>query len=129
MPACATPELWPVWCMAGRGSRSSTTTLRPARRRASSRATARPRMPAPTTAKSASATAPAYAARGRAGRLPGMPAYVLARQRVPDPDADALRRYREASGALVERFGGRFLVRGGPIDTLEGDAGADRIVV
>ena len=58
-----------------------------------------------------------------------MPAYVLARQRIPDPDADALRRYREASPALVERFGGRFLVRGGSIDTLEGDAGADRIVV
>ena len=58
-----------------------------------------------------------------------MPAYVLARQRVPDPDADALRQYREASGPLLERFGGRFLVRGGPIDTLEGDAGADRIVV
>jgi uncharacterized protein (DUF1330 family) len=58
-----------------------------------------------------------------------MPAYVLALQRVPDPDADALRRYREGSGALLQRFGGRFLVRGGPIDTLEGDAGADRIAV
>ena len=58
-----------------------------------------------------------------------MPAYVLARQRIPDPDADALRRYREASGPLVERFGGRFIVRGGPIDTLEGEAGANRISV
>jgi uncharacterized protein (DUF1330 family) len=58
-----------------------------------------------------------------------MPAYVIARQRMPDPDVDELRRYREGSGPLVTRFGGRFIVRGGPIDVLEGEAGADRIAV
>jgi uncharacterized protein (DUF1330 family) len=58
-----------------------------------------------------------------------MPAYVIVQQRIPDPDADELRRYREGSGPLVDRFGGRFIVRGGPIDVLEGEAAADRIVV
>jgi uncharacterized protein (DUF1330 family) len=58
-----------------------------------------------------------------------MPAYVISRQRIPDPGAEAIRRYREASGPLLERYGGRFIVRGGPIDALEGDAGADRVAV
>src|SRR4051812_26048428 len=51
MPAWMTPELRPVWCWAISFSRSSTTTLRP--RACSSRATARPTIPAPTTAMSA----------------------------------------------------------------------------
>ena len=58
-----------------------------------------------------------------------MPAYVISHQRVPDPDADELARYREASGPIVTRYGGRFIARGGPIDVLEGDANADRIAV
>src|SRR5262245_38183668 len=52
-----TPELWPVWCPAMAGSRSSTCTDRPGWRASSSRATARPRMPAPTTATSYSPAA------------------------------------------------------------------------
>src|SRR4051795_9061626 len=54
MPACRTPELWPVWWKPGTGSRSSTLTLRPGSRASSSRATARPMMPAPTTTTSGS---------------------------------------------------------------------------
>ena len=54
MPAWTTPLLWPVWCWASSGSRSSTTTLAPGRRRFSSQATASPRMPPPTTAMSCS---------------------------------------------------------------------------
>src|SRR4051794_37203061 len=50
MPAWMTPELWPVWCCAIVGSRSRTVTVWP--RLWSSRATARPTMPAPTTAMS-----------------------------------------------------------------------------
>src|SRR3954453_3551492 len=52
MPACTTPELWPVWCAPTRSSRSSTVTSSPGRRRRSSRAVARPRRPAPTTTRS-----------------------------------------------------------------------------
>src|SRR3954452_1934232 len=53
MPACATPELRPVWWTAGRLSRSSTTTRRSGSRRCSSRAAASPTIPAPTTTRSA----------------------------------------------------------------------------
>src|SRR5918994_747233 len=49
MPACTTPELWPVWWAARRSSFSRTSTFVPGRRRVSSRATARPTMPPPTT--------------------------------------------------------------------------------
>src|SRR3954469_21970119 len=52
MPACTTPLLWPVWWRAMPSSRSITATFRRGWRRASSRAAARPRMPAPTTATS-----------------------------------------------------------------------------
>src|SRR5690242_15222189 len=54
MPACRTPELWPVWWKPVTGSRSSTVTVRSGCRASSSRATARPMMPAPTTATSGS---------------------------------------------------------------------------
>src|SRR4051812_23647892 len=53
MPACTTPELWPVWWVPISASRSSTTIRRRGSRRPSSRATARPRIPAPTTTTSA----------------------------------------------------------------------------
>src|ERR671915_236631 len=55
MPAWMTPLLAPVWPVAGTGARSSTTALRSGRRRVSSRATARPTIPPPTTARSHSA--------------------------------------------------------------------------
>src|SRR4051795_10691367 len=54
MPACRTPELWPVWWKPATASRSSTLTLLPGARASSSRATARPTMPAPTTTTSGS---------------------------------------------------------------------------
>src|SRR5215210_731412 len=52
MPACRTPELCPVWWKPATGSRSRTETPRPGWRASSSRATARPMMPAPTTTTS-----------------------------------------------------------------------------
>src|SRR5919202_4854195 len=55
MPACTTPLLWPLWWAATSASRSNTATRRPGRRERSSRAVARPTMPAPTTARSHSA--------------------------------------------------------------------------
>src|SRR3954468_572373 len=54
MPAWATPELRPVWCNAGAGSRSRTATRRPGRRRWNSRAAASPTIPAPTKTASTS---------------------------------------------------------------------------
>src|SRR4051794_15266054 len=54
MPAWITPLLRPVWCRPTSCSFSSTQTLSPGRRISSSRATASPRMPAPTTARSQS---------------------------------------------------------------------------
>src|SRR5215211_689510 len=53
MPEWMTPLLCPVWCCAIACSFSSTVRPRPGRRLRSSRATASPRMPAPTTTTSA----------------------------------------------------------------------------
>jgi len=56
-----------------------------------------------------------------------MPAYLIARVRVTDPE-----RYREYAALAPEaiaRYGGRYLVRGGPITPLEGPEERDRIVV
>lgn len=44
--------------------------------------------------------------------------YVVAEVRVHD--ADAIARYRQLSSAAVEQYGGRFLVRGGASEILEG---------
>src|SRR5512133_1449166 len=52
MPAWITPLFAPVCPLPTSGARSTTTTRSPGRRRSSSRATASPTMPAPTTATS-----------------------------------------------------------------------------
>src|SRR3989454_8929577 len=52
MPEWMTPELWPVWCEARRGSFSRTTRRPPGWRSRSARAVARPTMPPPTMAMS-----------------------------------------------------------------------------
>jgi uncharacterized protein (DUF1330 family) len=56
-----------------------------------------------------------------------MAAYVLAQLNVHDPEG--FQRYREKVAPLVERFGGRYLVRGGAIETLEGELSASRLVI
>jgi uncharacterized protein (DUF1330 family) len=56
-----------------------------------------------------------------------MPAYLIADVEVHDPDAYA--RYRELSGASVARHGGRWVVRGGEHETIEGDWEPGRLVV
>jgi uncharacterized protein (DUF1330 family) len=48
-----------------------------------------------------------------------MAAYLVARLKVHDPDM--FQRYREAVTPLVDRFGGRFRVRGGELQVLEGE--------
>ena len=56
-----------------------------------------------------------------------MAAYVIADIAVEDPQTYA--RYRKDVGATLEKFGGRFLVRGGNVQALEGDWCPTRLVV
>lgn len=55
-----------------------------------------------------------------------MPAYMIARIEVTDPEDYAS--YASQTVALAERYGGRFLVKGGAMTQLEG-TGPDRHVV
>ena len=56
-----------------------------------------------------------------------MPAYIIARIEVTD--RDRYREYTDATPAAIARFGGRFIVRGGAILTLEGPPETRRVVV
>ena len=56
-----------------------------------------------------------------------MTAYVVVD--VASTDETRAARYRELSGPSIERHGGRFLVRGGPFDVLEGDWVPTRLVI
>jgi uncharacterized protein (DUF1330 family) len=56
-----------------------------------------------------------------------MSAYIMADIQVTDPVA--YDDYRPLAAASVARFGGRFIVRGGKIDLLEGEPQPERIVV
>lgn len=56
-----------------------------------------------------------------------MPAYVVIQVNVTDPEKyDA---YKKLSPATVENFGGRFVVRGGEAEDLEGSRPYGRLVV
>jgi uncharacterized protein (DUF1330 family) len=56
-----------------------------------------------------------------------MPAYIIADIQVTDPVA--YDDYRPLAAASIARFGGRFIVRGGKVDRLEGEPQPERIVV
>ena len=56
-----------------------------------------------------------------------MPAYIIARVDVTDPEK--YEGYKERTPAAVAKFGGRFIVRGGNIITLEGPEETRRVVV
>ena len=56
-----------------------------------------------------------------------MSAFVLVEVTVTNPEPYAA--YRDLAGASVARHGGRFIVRGGEVTTLEGDWNPQRIVV
>jgi uncharacterized protein (DUF1330 family) len=56
-----------------------------------------------------------------------MPGYVVYEGVVTDPDR--YERYKPKAAASIEAAGGRYLVRGGEIELLEGDAPAGRIVI
>jgi uncharacterized protein (DUF1330 family) len=56
-----------------------------------------------------------------------MSAFVIVEVTVTNPGLYAA--YRDLAGASVARHGGRFIVRGGAVTTLEGDWNPQRIVV
>ena len=56
-----------------------------------------------------------------------MVAYLIAEIQVTDPTT--YDQYRPLAAASIARFGGRFVVRGGKIDLLEGEPEPERIVV
>ena len=56
-----------------------------------------------------------------------MPAYPIAR--VDVTDWDRYREYTKATPAAIAHFGGRFVVRGGEMATLEGPEETRRLVV
>ena len=56
-----------------------------------------------------------------------MSAFVIVEVTITNPEPYAA--YRDLAGASVARHGGRFVVRGGEVTTLEGDWNPQRIVV
>lgn len=56
-----------------------------------------------------------------------MPTYVIAQFNVTD--CDGFEAYREAAPPIVEAYGGRFLVRGGAIASIEGETDRPRMIV
>jgi uncharacterized protein (DUF1330 family) len=56
-----------------------------------------------------------------------MSAYIIARVKVTDPDK--YKNYMALTPAAIEKAGGRFVVRGGEVTTLEGPEEDRRLVV
>jgi uncharacterized protein (DUF1330 family) len=56
-----------------------------------------------------------------------VPAYLILDIHVEDPDEYA--KYRERSPATLAAYGGRYLVRGGAMEVVEGDWSPERVVV
>ena len=56
-----------------------------------------------------------------------MPAYVIAEIEVKDPVT--YEEYRQVAGPTLAPYGGRFVVRGGAAERLEGERDPQRIVV
>ena len=56
-----------------------------------------------------------------------MPAYVIVEIDIVDPVG--YEEYKKLASATVEKYGGRYIVRGGKTEVLEGDWNPKRIVV
>jgi len=56
-----------------------------------------------------------------------MSAYLVCMVRVDDPET--YRKYTAETPAIIAKHGGRFLVRGGAIEAIEGEPFSDRLVV
>jgi uncharacterized protein (DUF1330 family) len=57
-----------------------------------------------------------------------MPAYMIVTAKIADRDA-FINGYGVAAGALVEKFGGKYVLRGPGAELLEGDFGAGASIV
>ena len=56
-----------------------------------------------------------------------MAAYLIANLQVTDPER--FNQYREQVAPMIARFGGRYLVRGGKVEVVEGNPGLHRVVI
>ena len=56
-----------------------------------------------------------------------MPAYVIAMMAIHDPEI--YRKYTDLTPPTVKKYGGRFLTRGEPVTTLEGEPYEHRMVI
>jgi len=56
-----------------------------------------------------------------------MSAYVIVEIEIVDPVG--YEEYKKLAGATVEKYGGKYIVRGGAVETLEGDWNPKRIVI
>src|SRR2546430_7197962 len=56
-----------------------------------------------------------------------MPAYIIVEIDIVDPIG--YEEYKKLAGATVEKYGGKYIVRGGKTEVLEGDWKPKRIVV
>ena len=56
-----------------------------------------------------------------------MAGYVIAHLIVTDPEP--FEAYRQKVPAVIESFGGRYLVRGGAVETMEGEWAVSRLVI
>ena len=56
-----------------------------------------------------------------------MPGYMIADVNVTDPEG--FEEYRKLVSATIEAYGGRYVVRGGATDTIEGDWSPSRLVI
>ena len=56
-----------------------------------------------------------------------MPAYVISE--VKFLDSDLIDRYRPLAAASIEKYGGRYIVRGGPVELVEGERDSERRLV
>jgi uncharacterized protein (DUF1330 family) len=53
--------------------------------------------------------------------------YLIASISITDPER--YERYKSKAPGVIGKYGGQYLVRGGTVDTVEGDLGLDRVVV
>ncbi|MCR9214896.1 MAG: DUF1330 domain-containing protein [Proteobacteria bacterium] len=56
-----------------------------------------------------------------------MAAYMIARINVTDPDQYEV--YKSLAPIAIKKYGGRYLTRGGPMETLEGPEETHRVVL
>jgi len=56
-----------------------------------------------------------------------MPAYVIVEIEIVDPTG--YEEYKKQAGATVQKYGGKYIVRGGTTEVLEGDWKPKRIVI